>query len=64
MNSVSVTLVFIAVIAGFATVLALSSFSIGFALLCAPLIASCVTALASVLLTFKRTRRHGILVGA
>jgi hypothetical protein len=63
LQSVSVTLVLTATVAGFATVFALSSFGIGLALLCAPLVASCLTAIAAVPLTFKRTRRHGIVVG-
>jgi hypothetical protein len=60
---VGVTLVLTAIVAGFAAVLALSSFSIGFARLCAPLVAGCRTAIAAVLLTFKRTRRHGLPLG-
>lgn len=59
----SVTLGLTAILAGFGTVLALSSFGIGLALLCAPPVASCLTAIAAVLLTFKRARRHGIFVG-
>jgi hypothetical protein len=59
----SVTLVFAAIIAGFATV-ALSFLRVTFSLPCAPLIASRVTARITVLLTFRRMRPRAGLIGA
>lgn len=51
-------LVLIAVLAGAAAVVALSSYGIGFAILCSPLVASSVTALAAVVTALRpRPRR-------
>lgn len=54
----------IAILAGLAGIVALSSYSVGFALVCAPLVASVVIVLASTLRPARRPRRHGISVGA
>ena len=68
-------LVFIAIIAGIAGIGALWSYGPVLAILCAlfvdslaivctPLVASSVTALCAVLMTFRRPRRHGLPVAA
>ena len=57
-------LVFIAIIAGIAGIGALWSYGPVLAILCTPLVASSVTALCAVLMTFRRPRRHGLPVAA
>ena len=58
----SAALVVIAVLAGAATVAALSTYGIGFAVLCSPLVASSVTALAAVLIAVRPPPRRGTRV--
>ena len=58
----SVALVLIAVLAGAATIAALSTYGVGFAVLCSPLVASSVTALAAVLTAVKPPPRRGTRV--
>ena len=55
-------LIVAAILAGVAAVGVLSTFSLGLALLCMPLVASCVTAVAVALPGLRRPRRHGIPV--
>ena len=57
-------MVFIAIIAGIAGIGALWSYGPVLAILCAPLVASSVTALSAVVMTFRRPRRHGVAVAA